>query len=163
MIGASRQAQKHFLEPIEFLKKVKNNGIEIFYVTNRRHKFESSTRENFKKLGIPISDEKDTLLMRDENGWGDDKYPRKQMIAQNYRIIFQLGDNLGDFVSLKENKIGPNERKKIADLYQDYWGKKWFMIENPQYGDWESSIYDHDYSRSAKELKAIRQKVLQAK
>ena len=37
------------------------------------------------------------------------------------------------------------------------------MIEHPQYGDWESSIYDHDYSRSAKELKAIRQKVLQAK
>mgnify|MGYP003306301737 FL=1 len=111
----------------------------------------------------PISDEKDTLLMRDENGWGDDKYPRKQMIAENYRIIFQLGDNLGDFVSLEENKIGPYERKKIADLYQEYWGKKWFMIENPQYGDWESSIYDHDYSHSAQELKAIRQKVLQTK
>ena len=146
---------------VEFLKKVKNNGIEIFYVTNRRHKFESSTRENFKKLGIPISDEKDTLLMRDENGWGDDKYPRKQMIAKNYRIIFQLGDNLGDFVSLKENKIGPNERKRIADLYQDYWGKKWFMIENPQYGDWESSIYDHNYSHSAQKIKIMRQNALQ--
>ena len=30
--------------------------------------------------------------MRDENGWGDDKYPRKQMIAENYRIIFQLAN-----------------------------------------------------------------------
>ena len=36
------------------------------------------------------------------------------------------------------------------------------MIENPQYGDWESSIYDHDYSHSAQELK-IRQKALQTK
>ena len=46
------------------------------------------------------------------------------------------------------------KEKKIADLYQEYWGKEWFMIENPQYGDWESSIYDHDYSHSAQRVKS---------
>jgi predicted secreted acid phosphatase len=32
------------------------------------------------------------------------------------------------------------------------WGTKWFMLPNPMYGSWESSLYDFDSSLSIDEI-----------
>ena len=86
---------------------------------------------NFKKLGLPLEETFDNLLTRNENGWTSNKTPRRELIAKSYRVIFQVGDNLGDFVDEAENKISPVARKAIVDKYKDNWGKTWFVIENP--------------------------------
>ena len=67
-----------------------------------------------------------------------------------------VGDNLGDFVNAKDNTLTPEQRKEIAKLYSDYWGVKWFMLQNVAYGDWEGAIYNFDYSLSPDEVHNAR-------
>jgi len=38
----------------DFLVSAQNKGIRIFYVTNRRTVYEEATKNNIKKLGLPI-------------------------------------------------------------------------------------------------------------
>ena len=66
------------------------------------------------------------------------------------------GDNLGDFVDAKDNNLSPKKRKLIVEDYSDYWGTKWFMLQNIAYGDWEGALYDFDYSLSPEEVNNIR-------
>ena len=125
----------------EFLHYANDNNVKIFYVTNRLETFREPTIKNIKKLGLPFDDNANTLLMRvDENV--RDKTERRKNIAENYRIVLLLGDQLTDFISTKEAYVFHSDRKKLAKKYSDMWGSKWFMITNPTYGRWELSIYD---------------------
>ena len=125
----------------EFLHYVNDSDVKIFYVTNRLESFREPTIKNLKRLGLPFDDNKNTLLMRvDENV--RDKTERRRKIADDYRIVLLVGDQLTDFISTKEAYVFHSDRKKLAKKYSDMWGSKWFMITNPTYGRWELSIYD---------------------
>ncbi|GIR74395.1 MAG: hypothetical protein CM15mP76_11220 [Prochlorococcus sp.] len=125
----------------EFLHYANDNDVKIFYVTNRLESFREPTIKNLKRLGLPFDDNKNTLLMRvDENV--RDKTERRRNIADDYRIVLLVGDQLTDFISTKEAYVFHSDRKKLAKKYSDMWGSKWFMITNPTYGRWELSIYD---------------------
>ena len=67
-----------------------------------------------------------------------------------------VGDNLGDFVDAKENNLIATNRKNIVKDYIDYWGVKWFMLQNVAYGDWEGALYNFDYSLSPEEVHKTR-------
>ena len=144
----------------EFLKYADSKGIKIFYVTNRIAIAEEATRNNLKKLGLPFDSDRDVLLMKNENGWTSDKVSRRELIAQDYRILLLIGDQLGDFISLEEATAGMDSRKEIAAKYEEMWGKKWFMITNPIYGRWEASIYNNKYPATESELMQMRLKAL---
>ena len=144
----------------EFLKYADSKGIKIFYVTNRIAIAEEATRNNLKKLGLPFDTDRDVLLMKNENGWTSDKVSRRELIAQDYRILLLIGDQLGDFISLDEATTGMDSRKEIAAKYEEMWGKKWFMITNPIYGRWEASIYNNEYPDTESELMQMRLKAL---
>jgi len=144
----------------EFLKYADSKGIKIFYVTNRIAIAEEATRNNLKKLGLPFDSDRDVLLMKNENGWTSDKVSRRELIAQDYRILLLIGDQLGDFISLEEATAGMDSRKEIASKYEEMWGKKWFMITNPIYGRWEASIYNNEYPDTESELMQMRLKAL---
>ena len=144
----------------EFLKYADSKGIKIFYVTNRIAIAEEATRNNLKKLGLPFDSDRDVLLMKNENGWTSDKVSRRELIAQDYRILLLIGDQLGDFISLDEATAGMDSRKEIAAKYEEMWGKKWFMITNPIYGRWEASIYNNEYPDTESELMQMRLKAL---
>lgn len=125
----------------EFLHYANDSDVKIFYVTNRLESFREPTIKNLKRLGLPFDDNKNTLLMRvDENV--RDKTERRRNIADDYRIVLLVGDQLTDFISTKEAYVFHSDRKKLAKKYSDMWGSKWFMITNPTYGRWELSIYD---------------------
>ena len=144
----------------EFLKYADSKGIKIFYVTNRIAIAEEATRNNLKKLGLPFDTDRDVLLMKNENGWTSDKVSRRELIAQDYRILLLIGDQLGDFISLDEATAGMDSRKEIAAKYEEMWGKKWVMITNPIYGRWEASIYNNEYPDTESELMQMRLKAL---
>ena len=144
----------------EFLKYADSKGIKIFYVTNRIAIAEEATRNNLKKLGLPFDTDRDVLLMKNENGWTSDKVSRRELIAQDYRILLLIGDQLGDFISLDEATAVMDSRKEIAAKYEEMWGKKWFMITNPIYGRWEASIYNNEYPDTESELMQMRLKAL---
>ena len=144
----------------EFLKYADSKGIKIFYVTNRIAIAEEATRNNLKKLGLPFDTDRDVLLMKNENGWTSDKVSRRELIAQDYRILLLIGDQLGDFISLDEATSGMDSRKEVAAKYEEMWGKKWFIITNPIYGRWEASIYNNEYPDTESELMQMRLKAL---
>ncbi len=147
----------------DFLNYAASKGITIFYVTNRVIELKDATKKNLSNLGIPWDQAKDTILMRGENNWNSDKGPRRALVGDEYRVLLMVGDNLGDFVDAKENNLIASNRKNIVKDYIDYWGVKWFMLQNVAYGDWEGALYNFDYSLSPEELHKTRIKSLDPK
>ena len=147
----------------EFLEYAQSKGVKIFYVTNRIAVAEDATRNNIKKLGLPLDTDRDVLLMKDENGWTSDKVSRRELIAKDYRILLLIGDQLGDFLPLDETTLELDSRKNLADTYKHMWGSKWFMITNPMYGRWEASIYNNEYPDTEDELMQMRLEALKLK
>lgn len=139
-----------------FLKNASKKGIKIFYVTNRVAELEEATRKNIKNLGLPFDEDRDVLLMRDENGWGSDKVSRRALVAKDYRILMLVGDQLTDFISLEEATTDIASRKELAEKYSDMWGQKWFMLTNPMYGKWEGAIYGNKYPDTKEEIMQMR-------
>jgi len=144
----------------DFLNYAASKGITIFYITNRVIELKDATKKNLSNLGIPWDQAKDTILMRGENNWDSDKGPRRALVGDEYRVLLMVGDNLGDFVDAKENNLIASKRKNIVKDYIDYWGIKWFMLQNVAYGDWEGALYNFDYSLSPEEVHNTRIKSL---
>jgi len=140
----------------DFLNYAASKDVTIFYVTNRVVELKEATKKNLTQLGIPWDQSKETILMRGENNWNSDKGPRRALVGKDYRVLLMIGDNLGDFVDAKDNALGPNQRKDVVENYSDYWGVKWFMLQNIAYGDWEGALYDFDYSLSPDEVHNTR-------
>jgi acid phosphatase len=139
-----------------FLNYAASKGVTIFYVTNRVVELKEATKKNLTKLSIHWDQTMDTVLMRGENNWDSDKGPRRKLIGNEYRVLLMVGDNLGDFVDAKDNNLSPSNRANIVKDYADYWGVKWFMLQNIAYGDWEGALYDFDYSLSPDEVHKTR-------
>lgn len=60
-------------------------------------------------------------------------------MANQYRILLLIGDDLEDFVS--GAVAAPEDRIRLAQQYNNRWGVSWFLVPNPHYGSWESSLY----------------------
>ena len=139
-----------------FLNYAASKGVTIFYVTNRVAELKEATKKNLTKLSIHWDQTMETVLMRGENNWNSDKGPRRTLVGDEYRVLLMVGDNLGDFVDAKDNNLNPINRKSIVEDYADYWGVKWFMLQNIAYGDWEGALYNFDYSLSPDEVHKTR-------
>ena len=139
---------------VEFIAAAQARGVTVFFVTNRDHPTETTTRRNLAAIGVALPKDTDTVLCRGERAdWSSDKESRRQFIAQSYRVLMLMGDDLSDFIS--EYRASPAERISAA-LKRSEWGTKWFMLPNPMYGSWEASLYDFRTDLSADE--ASRQK-----
>ena len=147
----------------DFLEYSQSKGVKIFYVTNRIAVAEDATRNNLKKLGLPLDTDRDVLLMKNENGWTSDKVSRRKLVAKDFRILLLIGDQLGDFLPLDETTLQLDARKELADNFKHMWGSKWFMITNPMYGRWEASIYNNEYPDTEDELMQMRLEALKPK
>jgi 5'-nucleotidase (lipoprotein e(P4) family) len=124
---------------IEFLTEATSRGVTPFYVTNRDHKVEDATRDVLAKLGVPVTSERDAVLMRHENGWdASDKSSRRQSVAASYRVLLLIGDNLEDFVS--GTRASVTDRDALMEKYDTFWGRKWIVLPNPTYGSWEGAL-----------------------
>ncbi len=145
---------------LEFTRYAADKGVTVFYVTNRRQVVEEATKRNLQEMGFPLDSETDTLQTRGEKPeWGSDKGPRRQEIGSRYRILLLIGDNLGDFVSGAEAPIG--QREALAEKYSDYWGTRWIVLPNPQYGSWEGALFDYELGLSREEKLRRKVKALQ--
>lgn len=131
---------------VDFIDYAKSRGVRVFFVTNRKAHEESATRANLRELGVSFSDADDEILTRGEQPeWRSDKESRRSLLAKQYRILLNIGDNLNDFLGAHTT---PQERMKLAVAHKDFWGKQWLLLPNPIYGTWEQSLYDFDYSLS---------------
>src|SRR4029434_6113522 len=84
---------------VEFATYAAARGVKVFYVSNRTAEEEPATRKNLEKLGFPLDDKIDTVLMtREQPDWTSVKGTRRAHVAKSYRVLLNLGDNFGDFV-----------------------------------------------------------------
>lgn len=135
---------------VEFISQAESRGVTVFYITNRDFATKQSTRLNLKTIGLNLPDHVDTVLTRGERpDWGSDKESRRRHIAQSYRVLLLVGDDLADFIS--EYRTPEQVRTREAQRY-DQWGRKWFMLPNPMYGSWEATLYNFDSDLSSNEV-----------
>lgn len=140
---------------LEFLNYVAKTGGEVFYITNRSDSVKQATIENLKMLGFPFADEKHVLTKSTTS----DKEPRRQMVAENYRIVLLIGDNLNDFSSVFRHK-STQERNALVDEMKDKWGTKFIVLPNPIYGDWEGAVYNYNWGLTPEEKSKVRKENL---
>lgn len=129
---------------LDFIKYAASKGVAVFYVSNRKAPEEAPTRANLTKLGYPVGDQEDTVLLRGEKeAWGSDKGTRRAAVAERYRIVLQIGDNLGDFVDNVD--VTEEERAKLYEANAARWGRDWIMLANPTYGSWEGASFKFNW------------------
>jgi acid phosphatase len=142
-----------------FLDFADSQGVTIFYVTNREASQEQDTRKNLQQQNLPLRDDIDVVLTKNENRWSSsDKGARRTFVSKDFRIIALIGDDFGDFVS--GAKSSPETRVELAKNGQSAWGTKWFLIPNPVYGSWEAALFNHDYAKPASEVTELKLKQL---
>ena len=122
----------------DFLRRARQQNVAVFFVTNRTLAEEPDTLQNLTDLKVQAT--ADEILSNQENGWTSDKTARRKHLAEKYRILLLIGDDLGDFIPAK---LTPEERVKAAMGYSDWWGRRWFLLPNPMYGSWDRALYGH--------------------
>lgn len=119
---------------LEFLQFADSLGFHVFYISNRKEKFEGEgTRENIRNMGFPQTMDDHFLLRTDERN----KEKRRQSVSENYEIVLLAGDNLGDFY---EDTDVFSERETIVNSNIDKFGNKFIVLPNAIYGDWLTAI-----------------------
>ncbi len=128
----------------EFINKVREKGVHVSFITNRKEEQRNTTIDILIRLGILECGDLDTgdgpiLLFR--NG-GKSKKCRRALVEEKYEVIALIGDSLGDI----SETFGPEtvkteeERKEAVDDHRGLWGAKWFVLPNPLYGDWREFV-----------------------
>lgn len=136
---------------VEFLQAAKQKGISIFYISNRDTTEINSTLVNLRKLQLPDADTSHMLFLRNTSS----KETRRQQVMEQYDVVMLLGDNLTDFTTAFEVK-GIGARNQAADAVQEEWGRRFIVLPNAIYGEWEKAVYDYDMRRSTAEKEALR-------
>ncbi len=116
---------------VDFTIFAKNNNVEVFYVSNRSVENISATIKNLKDKGFAFADSSH-IFLKDSTS---NKTYRRNIIAQNYNIIMFLGDNLRDFDEIFKNRQ-INFGKNTVEENKNLFGKKYFILPNPMYGQW---------------------------
>lgn len=117
---------------LEFVLFAKSQGVEVFYVSNRTNKDAlNSTLTNLKNKGFPFADTLHLVLKTTTSF----KEERRKSIAADYDILLFIGDNIGDFDSVFDNRdndlgIGAVTQNK------NKFGDSFIILPNPMYGPW---------------------------
>lgn len=141
---------------LSFTRKADSLGIRVFYLSNRDTETEAATRNNLEKLGFPVSEETDVVLLKGEQpGWTSAKTERRKLITGRYRVLMIFGDDLNDFISAKN--ISQEKRDEIVRRHATLLSRKWFVLPNPVYGSWDQALFEFQNGLSEEEKKLIRQ------
>ena len=138
-----------------FLKYAQSKNVEIFYVTNRETRERPGTLRNLQRFNLPYADESHLLTRRT----GSSKEDRRMEVMQSHEVILLMGDNLADFSTLFDKKI-EEERRANVDALSSEFGRKFIFFPNPNYGDWETSLYKYNYKLTQPQKDSVLRSVL---
>lgn len=143
---------------VEFLRYAASRGVRVFYVTNRNLAEKDATATNLKKLGFPdVSDE--TLLVRTDAKTSS-KEARRRTVEAKFRIVLLMGDNLNDFAEVFQQSKTVADRLEAVEQNKSQFGKRFIVLPNVMYGDWESAVYDYNFKLTEEEKAAKRKSLL---
>ena len=150
----NRRQAKPIPGAVEFLKYANSKGVRVFYVSNRNEAEKQGTIDNLKAVGFPDVSEETVLVRATESG----KEARRQSITAKHRIVLLMGDNLNDLSNVFERK-SVDDRFAEVDKTREMFGRKYIVLPNAMYGDWESAIYEYgrlsEVEKTAKRANAL--------
>lgn len=120
----------------EFLSYAAEQGVETFYISNRKVEVFESTLANLISNGFPFADTTHVLL-RTTTG---DKEPRRSIVEENYEIVLLFGDNLGDFSNIFDGKSTADRNALVIENKAEF-GKRFIVLPNPMYGAWDAAMF----------------------
>ena len=139
---------------VDFFQYARSKGVEVFYISNRKTLQKKETIENLVKVGFPFADQSHVLLKDVTSG----KLERRLEVMKSHNIVMLLGDNLSDFSMVFEKSTTQNRNRNADSLRLDF-GKKFIVLPNPLYGDWETNgVYEGNYKWSTFQKDSIRRK-----
>jgi len=136
---------------LSFTKLADSLGIEVFYVSNRKVNVLDATIENLVMHGFPNADSLHVLLKTDTSS----KDERREKIRTTHDIILLLGDNLGDFDGLFDDRSNEYGKTLVRD-YRDEFAKRFVVFPNPIYGSWERAVFPEGIPTEKEVLKILR-------
>jgi 5'-nucleotidase (lipoprotein e(P4) family) len=146
---------------VDFAKYAESKGVKVFYISNRTFEEEPATRRVMERHGFPMGGNVDTFLSaRKKPDWGSVKGNRRAVVAAEYRVLLNVGDNFGDFHDGYRGSEA--ERQKFYMENKDRWGREWIMIANPSYGSFESAPFGHNYKLSPDDQRKAKRDVLKS-
>ena len=131
-----------------FLTYAASRGVEVFYITNRDEKDRNGTQKNLEIYNFPNADARHLIMRQGSSS----KEERRAAINSGFEVVLLLGDNLADFSALFD-KTPFEEREVVVRKLQQEFGRRFILIPNPVYGDWESALYgyNNNYSTAQKD------------
>jgi 5'-nucleotidase (lipoprotein e(P4) family) len=126
-----------------FLDSVHTLGprAHVAFITNRNVTQEKATVANMRRLGL--FREGDIMLARRDKA--DTKEKRRQCLESGTElcqprgplvILALIGDQIRDVIPLRNKDEAEVLRGQKISMEAE-WGKKYFLLPNPMYGDWE--------------------------
>lgn len=140
---------------VEFLKHAASRGVEVFYISNRRTEEHAGTLANLRAKGFPHADDVHLLLRTAEGS----KTKRRAAVSATHEIVLLMGDNLNDFSDVFEGKDPAGRLAEVEKLAAEF-GRRFIVLPNPLYGDFEDSIYRYNRGLPESEKDALRKGAL---
>jgi len=140
---------------VEFLTHAAARGVEVFYVSNRRIEEQAGTLANLRAKGFPNADDAHLLLRTTEGS----KAKRRAAVSATHEIVLLLGDNLNDFSEAFDGKDAATRIAEVDRLAKEF-GRRFIVLPNPLYGDFEDSIYRYNRGLPEPEKDALRKGAL---
>lgn len=136
---------------LAFTRLADSIGIEVFYISNRRIELLDATLDNLQQYGFPNAGSEHVLLKETTSS----KDVRRAKVREQYDILLLLGDNLGDFEGIFDDRT--NEFGKPAvRKYSEEFGNRFIVFPNPMYGSWERGAFPDGFPSQQEALKALR-------
>jgi 5'-nucleotidase (lipoprotein e(P4) family) len=121
---------------LDFINLADSLGIEVFYISNRAAALMDATIDNLVAYGFPNADEAHLLLKSNTSS----KDERRAAVRSDYEIILLMGDNLGDFDGVFDDRSVENGKPAVYAHSNDF-GTRFIIFPNPVYGTWERGIF----------------------
>lgn len=135
---------------LSFFKYAASKGVEIYYVTNRDEKERKGTLQNMQHFDFPFADNDHLILKQSISS----KESRRQNVASTHEIILLLGDNLADFNTVFDKKT-TEERLLATQQLSAEFGRKFIILPNANYGDWENALFKYDYKLTSQQKDSV--------
>lgn len=147
---------------VEFAKAAAAKGVTMIYISNRTEHMKAVTLDNLRRLGFPVANDDVYLglgkFVPDCEQEGSEKACRRQLVAQQYRVLMQVGDQISDFMAISANTQGGRDAQLQAHL--GWIGQRWWMLPNPTYGGWEPAQFNNAWSLPESERRAAKRAAL---
>jgi len=147
---------------VEFTQFAAKHGIAVLYISNRAKDLDTVTLDNLRKVGFPVFGPGAFLglgtFVEGCEQIGTEKGCRRQLISRKYRVLMQIGDQIGDFADVIANNA--EGRKQAMAPYLSWIGTRWFVLPNATYGSWEPALFNNDWTLPREERRRQKEAAL---